>query len=122
MPRVVTNRERVAGIRRESHTRGWVKTSVRPFLAKYSADVRDRLILGQIELDGDALPMRVCVLRNPITIYVARQNGNGIKAHVFVVGAEALFHRRRETANTRRLDLRCTKRIANLPPQVAFFG
>src|SRR5215472_7501923 len=98
MPSVVANRKRVARVRGELHLGAFGQPTSRQFLMEDCANMRGRAIAWQVELDGDAFPMRVGVWCDEVAGNVAGENRDRIEADFGVVGAEAPGQRRREPA------------------------
>src|SRR5262249_52281961 len=62
MPGIVSYRKRIAAVRREWHLRFLWFFAVWKHFVKYRADMRCRIVRGQVELYGDSLPQAVSVL------------------------------------------------------------
>src|SRR5579875_2082822 len=121
MPGVVADREGVARVRRKGHLPPLRHRAVREPLVEDGADVGIGVVRGKIELDRDALPMRVGVRRDPVSRYIARQNGDRIHPHPRIILAKAFFQPRRETPDKRPLDFLRAQRAADHVPQRALF-
>src|SRR4051794_40649463 len=91
MPGIIAYRKRVPRIRGKIHSPDSVETAVRQLLLEDGADVADGIVLRQIQLNRDPLPMRVGVFGNLIAWNVSREHRNGIEADVAKLGTKAAF-------------------------------
>src|SRR6185436_18989658 len=105
VPGIIADGEGIARIGRKTHARGRFETAIRkPFLERGS-DVSNRVILWQIKLDGDSLPIGVGVLRNLVAGNIASQDGDWIETHIMEAWTEAPFEHRRQPSHKRLLHL-----------------
>ena len=116
MPRVVADREGVAGIARELHLRRLRQRAVRGPGVEDGADMRVGIVGRQVELHGDALPLRVGVRRDAVARNVAGEHRDRIHDDLAEVVAEAPLEAGRESPHERRLHLARGERASDQVP------
>src|SRR5581483_919329 len=96
MPGVGADGESITGVGDEAHLRMLVEAAVRLALVEDRADVADAVVRRQIELYGDAFPMRIGVRRDAVAGDIAGEDRHGVQPGAVEAVAETPPQARRQ--------------------------
>src|ERR1051325_12152907 len=96
MPGVIAHGKGVSDVRGKAHSASRVETAIRQLLLEPCADIADRVVGWEVELDSDAFPMGIGMLWDVITRDIAGEHRNGIKSNLPKTRSKAPFEHGRK--------------------------